>query len=225
MFVRNRGACCPDSFPFPFKPYSIQDRFMRSLYSVVENRKIGIFESPTGTGKTLSLMCSALKWLSDHDELNRADLSEAIRLLELDIKASEAKNAAADDWLTGQYDSLQKKDELNKLLEQLKAMDEYDRKVVEMRKKWKNQLKSSSNRNFKNTHSSSNSKDLLDDSENLSKPVNDDDDLVLRDEDDDDDGDNEQPTDDLTNYTFHDTKVMLFKGRFNLRNNLIHEFF
>lgn len=215
MFVRNRETCCPDSFPFPFKPYSIQDQFMRSLYSVVENRKIGIFESPTGTGKTLSLMCSALKWLSDHDELNRADLLETIRLLELDIKASEAKNAAADDWLTGQYDSLQKKDELNKLLEQLKAMDEYDRKVAEMRKKWKNQLKSSSIRNFKNIHSASNTKDLLDDSENQPKTANDDDDLVLQDEDNDDD-DNEQPTDDSTNCTFHDTKVSLFRESIKL---------
>lgn len=36
-------------FPFPFTPYSIQKDFMAVLYQVLENGKIGIFESPTGT--------------------------------------------------------------------------------------------------------------------------------------------------------------------------------
>lgn len=39
----------PDEFPFPFSPYSIQKDFMTSLYAVLEERKLGIFESPTGT--------------------------------------------------------------------------------------------------------------------------------------------------------------------------------
>ncbi len=39
----------PGYFPFPFTPYDIQEQFMRSLYSAIEEKKIGIFESPTGT--------------------------------------------------------------------------------------------------------------------------------------------------------------------------------
>ena len=39
----------PDEFPFPFKPYGIQEEFMRELYNTLENGKIGLFESPTGT--------------------------------------------------------------------------------------------------------------------------------------------------------------------------------
>ena len=39
----------PDEFPFPFQPYSIQQDFMRALYSALERGCIGIFESPTGT--------------------------------------------------------------------------------------------------------------------------------------------------------------------------------
>lgn len=38
----------PSDFPFPFEPYGIQVDFMKHLYEVIENRKIGIFESPTG---------------------------------------------------------------------------------------------------------------------------------------------------------------------------------
>ena len=36
-------------FPFPFPPYDIQVDFMKTLYRVLENGGVGIFESPTGT--------------------------------------------------------------------------------------------------------------------------------------------------------------------------------
>nr|CAD7598697.1 unnamed protein product [Timema genevievae] len=39
----------PEEFPFPFTPYSIQKDFMKSLYIALEEGKLGIFESPTGT--------------------------------------------------------------------------------------------------------------------------------------------------------------------------------
>uniref|UniRef100_A0A8C5L055 ATP-dependent DNA helicase DDX11 n=1 Tax=Jaculus jaculus TaxID=51337 RepID=A0A8C5L055_JACJA len=55
-------------FPFPFPPYSIQKKFMAELYQVLEAGKIGIFESPTGTGKSLSLICGALSWLRDFEQ-------------------------------------------------------------------------------------------------------------------------------------------------------------
>ncbi|KAI6654370.1 ATP-dependent RNA helicase DDX11 isoform X2-like [Oopsacas minuta] len=54
-------------FDFPYEPYNIQREFMNSLYNILQEGKIGIFESPTGTGKSLSLICGALKWLKDFD--------------------------------------------------------------------------------------------------------------------------------------------------------------
>ena len=39
----------PEEFPFPFRPYDIQREFMRELYTALEEGKIGLFESPTGT--------------------------------------------------------------------------------------------------------------------------------------------------------------------------------
>ncbi|XP_023562906.1 ATP-dependent DNA helicase DDX11 isoform X2 [Octodon degus] len=68
------------SFPFPFPPYSIQKDFMAELYQVLEAGKIGIFESPTGTGKSLSLICGALTWLRDFEQ--RKQQEEARCLLE-----------------------------------------------------------------------------------------------------------------------------------------------
>lgn len=67
-------------FPFPFPPYPIQKDFMAELYQVLEAGKIGIFESPTGTGKSLSLICGALTWLRDFEQKKQQE--EARCLLE-----------------------------------------------------------------------------------------------------------------------------------------------
>lgn len=53
------------SFHHPFQPYEIQIQFMRALYDCIENGNVGVFESPTGTGKSLSLVCGSLTWLRD----------------------------------------------------------------------------------------------------------------------------------------------------------------
>ncbi|CAE6460949.1 unnamed protein product [Rhizoctonia solani] len=59
----------PDSFPaFPFQPYGIQLELMKSLYAALEDRKVAVLESPTGTGKSLSLLCGAMTWLRDNKQ-------------------------------------------------------------------------------------------------------------------------------------------------------------
>ncbi|KAI5988422.1 helicase C-terminal domain-containing protein, partial [Pisolithus albus] len=63
----------PDRFPaFPYDPpYSIQVDLMRHLYSSIEHKHVTIVESPTGTGKTLSLLCASLSWLADEQQRAR----------------------------------------------------------------------------------------------------------------------------------------------------------
>ena len=46
--MEEKTLIAPENFPFPFKPYSIQTDFMKALYKTIEEKKIGIFESPTG---------------------------------------------------------------------------------------------------------------------------------------------------------------------------------
>lgn len=49
---------------------------MNALYECIEGSKIGIFESPTGTGKSLSLICGSLTWLREH---KRREFDESLR--------------------------------------------------------------------------------------------------------------------------------------------------
>ncbi|WVQ69797.1 uncharacterized protein L199_008017 [Kwoniella botswanensis] len=59
----------PTSFPFPYpKPYDIQLQLMQVVFRAIEDGKIGIVESPTGTGKSLSLLTSTLTWLEHHQQ-------------------------------------------------------------------------------------------------------------------------------------------------------------
>lgn len=54
----------PNEFSHPFEPYQIQLELMRAVYRVIDDGyKVGLIESPTGTGKTLSLICSTMTWL------------------------------------------------------------------------------------------------------------------------------------------------------------------
>ncbi|PNS21686.1 hypothetical protein CAC42_1540 [Sphaceloma murrayae] len=53
-------------FHHPYEPYPIQQDLMSALYNCIEQGNIGIFESPTGTGKSLSLLCGSLTWLRNH---------------------------------------------------------------------------------------------------------------------------------------------------------------
>ncbi|KAI8641897.1 helicase C-terminal domain-containing protein [Parasitella parasitica] len=101
-----------ESFGFPFEPYSIQKEFMKELYDVLSNGKIGIFESPTGTGKSLSLICGSLKWLKDNDEKG-PEIAQA----PVQPKANQP------DWITAlqsQSTSTKKQLELAKKKEELK---------------------------------------------------------------------------------------------------------
>jgi len=54
-----------DNFHFPGTPYLVQQKFMQHLYSCLSYCKGGIFQSPTGTGKSLSIICAAFQWLRD----------------------------------------------------------------------------------------------------------------------------------------------------------------
>ncbi|KAF4531782.1 hypothetical protein B566_EDAN011818 [Ephemera danica] len=48
---------------FPFEPYEVQKVYMGKVIECLQKGINGVLESPTGTGKTLSLLCASLGWL------------------------------------------------------------------------------------------------------------------------------------------------------------------
>ncbi|XP_015483026.2 ATP-dependent DNA helicase DDX11 isoform X3 [Parus major] len=113
-------------FPFPYTPYRIQEQFMEALYGALEGGRVGIFESPTGTGKSLSLICGALSWLRDWEQKRRQ--AEA-RLLALgaggqdELSPQQARPGSADtagqpDWVTAFVQRKEQRDMVDRLKEE-----------------------------------------------------------------------------------------------------------
>ncbi|EIW70152.1 hypothetical protein TREMEDRAFT_29466 [Tremella mesenterica DSM 1558] len=70
----------PDRFEFPYaKPYDIQVELMRTVFRALEDGKIAIVESPTGTGKSLTLLTATLTWLRAHEERANKEVEESLR--------------------------------------------------------------------------------------------------------------------------------------------------
>nr|XP_024658600.1 regulator of telomere elongation helicase 1-like [Maylandia zebra] len=47
---------------FPFSPYESQKAYMNKVIECLQEKVNGVLESPTGTGKTLCLLCATLAW-------------------------------------------------------------------------------------------------------------------------------------------------------------------
>lgn len=111
-----------NEFKFPFEPYEIQSKLMKVAYEALQNRKFALLESPTGTGKSLSLICSSIKWLKDYQRNVKADLKA--KEAKLNDELEELKKQEESDWITAQAKQrLVVKDlssievELNKMIE------------------------------------------------------------------------------------------------------------
>ncbi|XP_055378737.1 ATP-dependent DNA helicase DDX11 [Condylostylus longicornis] len=127
MFSPKSKLIIPENFEFPFEPYKIQNELMKSLYSILENKQIGIFESPTGTGKSLTLTASSIKWLVDHENLVKNEIQEQIVKSKTDIEILES--ISSTDWIETQSRILQEKGRLANLIKTNKILNEKTEKI------------------------------------------------------------------------------------------------
>ncbi|XP_031550335.1 ATP-dependent DNA helicase DDX11-like [Actinia tenebrosa] len=136
----------PAYFPFPFPPYDIQEDFMKNLYMVLDKGGIGIFESPTGTGKSLSLICGALTWLRDFEAKRQEDLSKGLSPKDLDQSDVSMKDESksGDDDLPAWVLDFGAKKKQQELEDQLRAQNE----KLEKQKAHLMQVKQDSRKSF-----------------------------------------------------------------------------
>lgn len=82
---------------FPFEPYPQQQLLMNAIFESIEGCKSGCFESPTGTGKSLSVICATLHWQS----LEEKRVEEQFEKIIEEEKNSTKKEGSSDnsDWL------------------------------------------------------------------------------------------------------------------------------
>ncbi|KAL3921915.1 MAG: hypothetical protein SGILL_002492 [Bacillariaceae sp.] len=64
---------------FPFQPYKCQEDYMTVVLDALLRKENALLESPTGTGKTLCLLCACLAWQREQSRIlqSRADVSGA----------------------------------------------------------------------------------------------------------------------------------------------------
>lgn len=92
--MTSSGEAAEKDFSFPFeRPYPEQRALMKCIYDVIESSKIGILESPTGTGKSLSIICASMSWLCEEERR----LVDGLRQAQSDACRPVAEDD--DDWL------------------------------------------------------------------------------------------------------------------------------
>lgn len=114
---------------------------MQQLFQVLEHKQIGIFESPTGTGKSLTLTCGALTWLHQHEQLVRTELLQRIDQVDSQLKKLQMDSAQAEDWITAQGKTRTQRQELEHLqrLRDLLQQREQELEQIKLRKRQQQQ--------------------------------------------------------------------------------------
>ena len=101
-----------DSIPFPFEPYPQQKQLMKTIYTTMDEGGIALLESPTGTGKSMSIICSSLHWLTTFNQ-HRA-------------KNKERENEDMPDWVDAFFEKQREKEEKERTDLKRKLLAKYE---------------------------------------------------------------------------------------------------
>ncbi|KAF8944385.1 Fanconi anemia group J protein [Haplosporangium gracile] len=70
---------------FPFTPYKSQQDMMSKIVEALQTQENALLESPTGSGKSLALLCGALAWLENEKMRNEEHRREIRKNLEAEL--------------------------------------------------------------------------------------------------------------------------------------------
>lgn len=86
----------------------------------------------------MSIICGALKWLKDHNDLVHSNLEEKISELQLD---KEKLQSSSNDWLSTQAKEIELNRKLQEIKVKLARINEYDEKIEQLQNKVKTSKK------------------------------------------------------------------------------------
>ncbi|CAO1612759.1 unnamed protein product [Sympodiomycopsis kandeliae] len=118
------------SWAFPYsEPYGIQLDLMTALFTAIEKGQVGVFESPTGTGKSLSLICATFTWL-------RMQMERVARGDDDDDDDDDDQEGESDelDWVKEQSKELKRRERMrfeDELKERIEAVKVKERQLRE----------------------------------------------------------------------------------------------
>lgn len=78
-------------FNFPYEPYPEQGKLMAAIHECIESSSVGCFESPTGTGKSLSAICASFYWLLQEEKRIKDKIAQANSIMSATVPE--------DDWM------------------------------------------------------------------------------------------------------------------------------
>ena len=110
------------SYPgeFHFTPYPQQVALIKAIVDCIVDSSCGCFESPTGTGKSLSVIYAALSWMGEEERV----IIKSIETSASSQSSSSSASASTDlDWISAmqQQSQLSSKDDFTRL-EQFRTM-------------------------------------------------------------------------------------------------------
>lgn len=119
------------TYNHPYSPYDIQLKLMNSIYadllsadqSTHKNTKLALYESPTGTGKTLSIICPVMTYLRDVKLSKITGGKEEIQ----DDQENDSFSFSDDepDWVTASYEQNVKTNVLQPYEDFEESIDKY----------------------------------------------------------------------------------------------------
>ena len=119
---------------WPIEPYEVQVQLSAAIHQLIvedEGKKVGVFESPTGTGKTLSVLVGTLQAMIDLSKANSTSATGASTAFEPDwikaFKARQTKNVSSESDSDSDHFSARKKRLLSKDTEgdEVHLLEEY----------------------------------------------------------------------------------------------------